>query len=141
MKSLSITKNWHDSWNWRDMHSLFYMLVMGLGLASALPAQAADVFDGLPDPTRPPSSTPGGGESVASGVQGLVLQSVLIAPQRRLAVINGRTLAIGERIDGVTVIDIQPHEVVVKRASGELTLRLVPRYVSRSTNTTPTPEN
>jgi len=120
------------------MHSLFFMLMMGLGLASALPARAADVFDSLPDPTRPASAS---GESAPSVVQGLVLQSVLIAPQRRLAVINGRTLAIGERFDGVTVIDIQPHEVVLKRASGELTLRLVPRYVSRSTNTSSTPEN
>jgi MSHA biogenesis protein MshK len=122
------------------MHSLYCVLVMGLGLASALPARAADVFDGLPDPTRP-SSALGGGDGVATGVHGLVLQSVLIAPQRRLAVINGRTLAVGERIGDVTVAAIQPHEVVMKRASGEFTLRLVPRYVSRSTNATPKPEN
>jgi MSHA biogenesis protein MshK len=121
------------------MHTLYCVLVLGLGLASALPARAADVFDGLPDPTRPASALGGGG--VTTGVHGLVLQSVLIAPQRRLAVINGHTLAVGERIGDATVADIQPHEVVVKRASGALTLRLVPRYVSRSTNATPKPEN
>jgi MSHA biogenesis protein MshK len=124
------------------MHSLYCVLVMGLGLglASALPARAADVFDGLPDPTRP-SSTLGGGDGVATSVHGLVLQSVLIAPQRRLAVINGQTLAVGERIGDATVVAIQPHEVVVKRAGGELTLRLVPRYVLRGTNAAPKPEN
>jgi MSHA biogenesis protein MshK len=118
------------------MNSIVFIFMMTLALA--LPAHAADVFDSLPDPTRPASAP---SEGVTSAVQGLVLQSVLIAPQRRLAVINGRTLAIGERIDGATVVDIQAHEVVLKRASGDLTLRLVPRYVSRSTNTTPTPEN
>jgi transcription-repair coupling factor (superfamily II helicase) len=66
------------------MHTLYCVLVLGLGLASALPARAADVFDGLPDPTRP--SALGGGGGVATGVHGLVLQSVLIAPQRRLAI-------------------------------------------------------
>lgn len=122
------------------MHSLFFVLSIGLGLASVLPARAADMFDSLPDPTRP-SGWSSGGDRVATGVHGLVLQSVLIAPQRRLAVINGKTLAVGERIGDVTVTAIQPHEVVVKRASGELTLRLVPRYISRSTNATPKPEN
>ena len=140
MTMFATTRNWHDSWNMRVMHSLYYVLMMGLVLASALPARAADLFDGLPDPTRP-ASVPGAGESAPRAVHGLVLQSVLIAPQRRLAVINGRTLAVGESVDGVTVVDIQAHEVVVKRASGELTLRLVPRYVSRSTNVPPTPEN
>jgi MSHA biogenesis protein MshK len=120
------------------MHPLYCLLAMGLGLACAWPARAADVFDGLPDPTRP-SSAQGGG--VVTGVHGLVLQSVLIAPQRRLAVINGHTLAVGERIGDVTVAAIQPHEVVVKRASGEFTLRLVPRFVSRSTNAPPESEN
>jgi len=124
------------------MYSLYFVLAMGLGLglASVSPARAADVFHGLPDPTRPYSAL-GGGDGVATGVHGLVLQSVLIAPQRRLAVINGQTLAVGERIGDATVAAIQPHEVVVKRAGGELTLRLVPRYISRDTNATPKPEN
>jgi MSHA biogenesis protein MshK len=138
MKTLSLMKNWHASWNAWYMRSLFFLLMMALGLASAFPVRAADVFDSLPDPMRPASAPSDG---VTSAVQGLVLQSVLIAPQRRLAVINGRTLAIGERIDGATVVDIQAHEVVLKRASGDLTLRLVPRYVSRRADATSTPGN
>jgi len=75
------------------------------------------------------------------GQHGMVLQSVLISPQRRLAVINGRTLAVGERIGDATVAAIWSHEVIIKRTSGDVTLRLVPRYVSRSTSATPKPEN
>ena len=120
---------------------LIAMAVVGLGAGLApVYAAANDSLVGLPDPTRP-SSAVGDGDGVATGVHGLVLQSVLIAPQRRVAVINGKTLAVGERIGDVTVAAIRPHEVVVKRASGEFTLRLVPRYVSRSTNATPKPEN
>lgn len=115
------------------------VFALGAGLAPAY-AAAGDSLVGPPDPTRP-SSALSDGDGVTTGVHGLVLQSVLIAPQRRLAVINGRTLAVGERIGDATVAAIQPHEVVVKRASGELTLRLVPRYISRSTSATPKPEN
>ena len=118
---------------------LIAMAVVGLGAGLApVYAVANDSLVGLPDPTRPSSAS---GDGVATGVHGLVLQSVLIAPQRRVAVINGKTLAVGERIGDVTVAAIRPHEVVVKRASGEFTLRLVPRYVSRNTDATPKPEN
>jgi len=101
---------------------LIAMAVVGLGAGLApVYAVANDSLVGLPDPTRPSSAS---GDGVATGVHGLVLQSVLIAPQRRVAVINGKTLAVGERIGDVTVAAIRPHEVVVKRASGEFTLRL-----------------
>jgi MSHA biogenesis protein MshK len=108
---------------------------------AAAPVFAEESLAGLPDPTRPSFAQGDGTEGSASGQHGLVLQSVLIGPQRRLAVINGRTLAVGERIGDVTVAVIHPHEVVLKRTSGEFTLRLVPRYVSRSTTATPKPEN
>jgi len=105
------------------------------------PAFAEDALASLPDPTRPSFVQGDGAEGVAAGQHGLVLQSVLISPQRRLAVINGRTLSVGERIGNATVAAIWPHEVVIQRSSGEVTLRLVPRYVSRSTAATPKPEN
>ena len=112
------------------------MAVVGLGatLAPAC-ATANDSLVGLPDPTRPSSALgDGGDDGVATGVHGLVLQSVLIAPQRRLAVINGKTLAVGERIGEATVVAIRPQDVVLKRPSGEFTLRLVPRFVTRAQN-------
>ena len=120
----------------RIMNILFIaMAVAGLGVALA-PAYAIanDSLVGLPDPTRPSSALGDGGDGVATGVHGLVLQSVLIAPQRRLAVINGKTLAVGERIGEATVVAIRPQDVVLKRPSGEFTLRLVPRFVTRAQN-------
>jgi MSHA biogenesis protein MshK len=116
------------------------MTVAALGAWCAVGAPAfAD--ESLPDPTRPSFTQGDGTEGSTSGQHGLVLQSVLIGPQRRLAVINGRSLAVGERFADVTVTAIHPHEVVLKRASGEFTLRLLPRYVSRHTSITPKPEN
>jgi MSHA biogenesis protein MshK len=113
---------------------LIAMAVAGLG-AGLAPATANDSLVGLPDPTRPSSALgDGGGDGVATGVHGLVLQSVLIAPQRRLAVINGKTLAVGERIGEATIVAIRPQDVVLKRPSGEFTLRLVPRFVTRAQN-------
>ena len=53
---------------------LIAMAVVGLG-AGLAPAYAAanDSLVGLPDPTRP-STASGGGDGVATGVHGLVLQ-------------------------------------------------------------------
>jgi MSHA biogenesis protein MshK len=135
---------WHNTCKNAGMNRSWIGLtvaVLGAWCAAGAPALADEPMAGLPDPTRPSFAQGDGAEGNAAGQHGLVLQSVLIGPQRRLAVINGRTLAVGERIGDGTLTAIWPHEVVVKRASGEFTLRLVPRYVSRSTSATPKPEN
>ena len=50
----------------------------------------------------------------------LVLNSVLYSPARRLAMVNGRTVRVGGRIGGLTVVDILPDAIVVESASGEV---------------------
>ena len=95
-------------------------LLTAVLLASA--AQAA--LDDLPDPTRP-GGLSRGGEPAAGGE--LVLQSVLIAPSRRIAVINGQKLAVGDRIRDQEVIEIRTHEVVLRRSGQERVLKLLPR--------------
>jgi MSHA biogenesis protein MshK len=83
-------------------------------------AQAADIGD-LPDPTRPHGAAPAA-TGAPSGVQ-----SILISPQRKLAVVHGRTVTIGDRVGDAVVVDIRPYEVILKRAGRESSLRLVPR--------------
>lgn len=53
------------------------------------------------------------------------LNSTLISPQRKLAVINGKMLAIGEEISGATVtaIDHQSIELTIDDAKTVLTLQ------------------
>lgn len=126
------------------MHKmLIAMTGAWLSALSALPgyAFADDAFTGLPDPTRPSAAQGEGGDWASTGQKGFVLQSILMAPQRRLAVINGKTLAVGERIADATVAAIRPQEVTLKRPSGDLTLRLVPRYVTRGAAAAPQPKS
>lgn len=95
----------------------------GFGLAASPLAGAADPFANMPDPTRPSGWQDGSG-SVAR--ESLVLQSTRVSPQERIAVINGQRLAVGDRIQGATVTDIQPYQVTLQRGGRDLALRLTP---------------
>lgn len=91
-----------------------------LGIAAAQAAWAAP----FADPTRPPAPVDG----VQSGTpaQGPRLESVLIAPDRRVAVINGQQVVVGARVAGGEVVRISESEVVIRGAEGIQTLKLVP---------------
>ncbi len=99
--------------------ALFTILVALL--LTAAPASALD------DPMRPPSFDPGGRVgSAPAGPSGFSLTSTLVSPDRRVAVINGRTLAVGERIGGAEIIEILPDRVRIRRGKKESTLTLAP---------------
>jgi len=86
---------------------------------------AALAANALEDPTRPPlhggthaaaSDTPSGGS--------LRLSSVLIAPDRRVAIIDGQSYSEGETRGGLTVARIAHDGVDVVVAGHRTTLRL-----------------
>ena len=77
------------------------------------------------DPTRPPTITEPVPGATASA-QGPRLESVLIAPDRRIAVINGQQVVVGTRIAGGQVLRITESEVIIRGAESEQTLKLVP---------------
>ena len=53
------------------------------------------------------------------------LNSILISNERRLAIIGGEILSVGERIAGVELLQIEPGAVRVRTSSGKrLTLTL-----------------
>lgn len=79
----------------------------------------------LPDPTRPADAPVL--RAVGAAPRGPVLQSTLVSSMRRTAVIDGRTVGIGDRVQGATVIDIQPYEVRIRQNGREASLRLLPR--------------
>lgn len=98
-------------------------------LAAALVAAAgvAGAQQGLGDPTRPTSMAEP--EPVARAVQSgprWRLQSTLVAESRRLAVINGRTVAQGERIDGATVREVRQEGVTLDVDGRQVELRILP---------------
>jgi len=96
------------------------LLLLFVDIASA---HADDSLTGLIDPTRPYSA--GAMSSQSRG--GLVLQSTLVSPRRRLAVINGHAFSVGERIGGAKIVAIRSYEVILSRAGKQNTLRLVPK--------------
>jgi len=99
-------------------------LTAGLLLASI---SVSGIAQPLRDPTRPP--TEASAESVTAKTRargGMILQTVLISPERRTAVISGRVMSVGDTVSGFRLAEIRESEVVMKGASGTRTLRLYP---------------
>lgn len=99
-------------------------LMAALGLAAACSAAAQP----LADPTRPPSFSSSQARSEAPAAR---LQSVLISPARKLAVIDGQTVMLGGRVGNATVVAIAPTEVVLRSGAAYQTLKLYPGIEKR----------
>ena len=97
-----------------------------LGLVLALVGGSA-CAQGLSDPMRPPGPPlPTDRASPETQTSRPQLQSILLSPQRKVAVINGQTVVLGGRIGDATLLEISATGVVLKRAEGLETLRLLP---------------
>jgi MSHA biogenesis protein MshK len=97
-------------------------------LAAGSSASQAALAQALADPMRPPA-TPGPSPAEGAGDAGKAaarLQSVLISPARRVAVIDGRVVRLGERVGDARLVAISESQVVLQRASGRETLKLNP---------------
>jgi hypothetical protein len=90
--------------------------------------------ENLPDPTRPPALLlePAGEAAPAEPGGGLVLQSVLIAPDRRAAVIGGRAVPLGAKVGAFTLSAVRETEVTLTGPEGSRTLRLFPGVDKRA---------
>ena len=73
----------------------------------------------MKDPTRPSSYRYSAVES-----KGLNLESVLISEQRKVAVINGTAVSVGEEIGGAKVVAIEKNNVRVNQHGKTVTLTL-----------------
>jgi MSHA biogenesis protein MshK len=98
-------------------------------LAAAATSAAATAQARLADPTRPPQGAeapeaPAGAAVQPAPKEAHRLQSVLIAPDRKLAVIDGRTVPLGGRIDGAHVVAITETSVTLRRGAQTETLPL-----------------
>lgn len=98
-------------------------------LAPALLAAAGAGAAPFADPTRPPGpAEQAGGDAAGSGPR---LESVLISPQRKLAVISGQEVRIGERFGDGRVVRITPTGVAIQSDGRTEVLRLYPDYQKR----------
>jgi len=100
----------------RASRILLMVLVAGVSLA-------ADVY-ALTDPTRPSGFVEPAADA-KSAYASLRLESVLIGESRRVAVINGKTCRVGERVEGATVVAIHSDRAVLVRNGSRITLPLL----------------
>ncbi len=108
----------------------FATMLLGL-LPIAVSAQS------LADPTRPAiaslySDAKSSGNAVGSHtappavLANKGLQTIIISPNRRAAMINGQVLELGEKSGAVTLLEVNEHEVVLQSANGKKVLQLFP---------------
>jgi MSHA biogenesis protein MshK len=101
-----ILRAWRNGW-----------VLLSLG---AIPA----ISFALTDPTKPPAelSAPSG----AITPEGNDLQSVIISPTRRAAIIGGQTIELGGKAGDVRLIEVGENGVVLQGEKGRQVLTLFP---------------
>jgi hypothetical protein len=108
-------------------------VIAAFGLMGIMTNSLADDFAGLVDPTQPAYSMESGTAVVtAARPTGPVLQSTFISASQRRAVISGKSYVVGDKFGGRTIMDIQPYEVVLKKADRETRLRLLPKLAKET---------
>lgn len=104
------------------------MKVVGLEMiwafALVLAAGASQAAETLPDPTRPPASFGPlgpvyGEEPEKAPPPQPVLQSVILSATRKVAIIGGQTVNLGEKFGDAKLIRLTPSEAVLRTAEGE----------------------
>lgn len=103
---------------------LIHLLMVGvLSVVIQTSAHAQEIKD----PTRPPGSISPAGETLQTSIDP-VLQSVLIAPNRKLAIIDGQTVKLYAKFGDQTLVKITETSVVLKRGAQLQTLNLHPDF-------------
>ncbi len=86
----------------------------------------------LIDPTRPPVSIGRGSETSSQAADtGPVLQSVLVSPERKVAVISGQAVNLGGKFGDSRVVNITESEVTLQSGKNLQTLKLFPNVEKR----------
>ena len=105
-----------------------------LAAALALMLYSASVAAQANDPTRPPAGFDAGvaeGDAADSG-GGIMLQSVMISPTGRAAIINGVMVRQGEKYGDAVLVRVTESEVVLKSGSESQVLKLYPGVEKRA---------
>ena len=108
----------------RTLHTAILLAAMA-GLTGAAVAQT------LVDPTRPPGALADMGGSETAG--GPVLQSVMLSPGRKVAVISGEAVVLGGRYGEARLVRLTETEAVLKNGDETTVLKLYPQVEKRPT--------
>lgn len=99
-----------------------------------LAANRLAIGQNLADPTRPPVVSEPVSQQEATAPTGPQLQSVLISPTRRVAIISGQNVMLGEKFGDARVVKITENEVVLRNGQDVQVLKLFPD-VQKNTKT------
>jgi MSHA biogenesis protein MshK len=104
--------------------SLTTAVAVALTVCSAVAAAQA-----IKDPTRPPAGfggTAGEPATAEAPAGGPVLQSVMLSPTRRAAIISGQLVSRGENYGDAVLAEVAEDHVVLRRGGGLQVLRMYP---------------
>lgn len=104
-------------------------LAVGLALTSFAASATAE---NLRDPTRPAIFQGGPRMADKGPTAAWVLQSVLISPERRYAIINGEVVSPGELVGGALLLAIAEGRVTLRTSEGVKTVNLFPDVFGRA---------
>ena len=74
----------------------------------------------LRDPTRPYSAA----QDARVASPRFVVNAIIISPQRRVAIVNGRRVAVGGSLDGATIVAIEKSQLILDVGGKRVTARL-----------------
>jgi MSHA biogenesis protein MshK len=85
------------------------------------------------DPTRPPAGLGAGAADadVADAGGGMTLQSVMISPAGKAAIISGVTVKLGQKYGDAVLVKVAENEVVLKSGATSQVLKLHPGVEKR----------
>ena len=96
------------------------LMLAAMSMACAAQAQA------LNDPMRPPMALIES-EGAVQAPSAPVLQTVVIGPERRYAIIDGERVTMGSRFREARVVQIAENQVTLRDAGGDTVLKLYPQ--------------
>ena len=100
--------------------SSFFMICLMLLAPGMTMAQATN------DPTRPPAGLGAADVDVGDTSGGMTLQSVIISPAGRAAIISGVVVKLGEKYGDAVLVKVAENEVVLKSGATSQVLKLYP---------------
>lgn|GEM_PF-1783578 len=101
---------------------LFVFTGMALFTTYSMKAAAQEIIN---DPTRPPAMMLNNAAD-AGGPTGSLLQSIMITPTQRSAIIGGERVVLGGKYGDARVVRITESEVVLHSSAGAETLSMYP---------------
>jgi len=118
------------TWTWMSRisslipHPSSLAALVLVALAGYMSAAGAQVVN---DPTRPPAGfAVGDPEGAGDGGGGIMLQTVMISPTHKAAIINGVLVRLGEKYGDAVLIAVAENEVVLKSGATRQVLKLHP---------------